>query len=89
MRGTNNKKGRGDQTTAFMGTNNGAKCIGKSTVTEVQYAGIVKMLRTGTKTTSNCRKNGRMAPAAHIKKIHDKHGDYIPTVAIRDLSDEP
>lgn len=88
MRSTTNEKGRGDQTTAYGSTINGAKSTGKSTATEAQYARIVKMLRTGTKTTFDFRKNGIMAPAARIKELNQKHGYYIPTVAVRDLYDD-
>jgi hypothetical protein len=88
MRSATNERGRGDQTTASKSATNGVQFTGKSTATEAQYARILKMLRTGTKTTFDFRKNGIMAPAARIKELNQKHGYYIPTVAVRDLYDD-
>ena len=60
----------------------------KSTATEAQYDRIVKMLRSGTRSTFDFRKAGIMAPAARIKEMNDRHGYYIPTIALRDLWDD-
>ena len=66
----------------------GRKFSPKSTQTEAQYERIVKMLRTGTRSTFDFRKAGIMAPAARIKELNDRHGYYIPTVALCDLWDD-
>lgn len=60
----------------------------KSTATEAQYHRIVKMLRTGTKTTFDFRRAGIMSPASRIKEMNDRHGFYIPTIALRSLWDD-
>ena len=65
-----------------------AKFSAKSTQTEAQYERILKMLRTGPRSTFDFRKSGIMAPAARIKELNDNHGYYIPTIALRDLWDE-
>lgn len=68
-------------------TTNGLKFSAKSTATEAQYTRIVKLLRTGEKSTFDFRKAGVMAPAARIKEMNDRLGYYIPTIALRDLYD--
>lgn len=60
----------------------------RSTATEAQYERIRNMLRTGTRSTFDFRKAGIMAPAARIKEMNDRHGYYIPTIALRDLWDD-
>ncbi len=60
----------------------------KSSLTEAQYARIIRMLHTGPKTTFDFRRAGIMAPAARIKELNDHRGFYIPTVAVRDLYDD-
>lgn len=69
-------------------TINRRKFSAKSTATEAQYDRIVKMLRTGAKTTFDFRRVGIMSPASRIKELNDRHGFYIPTIALRDLYDE-
>lgn len=85
---TTNDKGPGRQSKPFdkhtVSTNNFSA---KSTATEAQYTRIVKLLRTGEKSTFDFRKAGVMAPAARIKEMNDRLGYYIPTIALRDLYD--
>ena len=88
MTGTSNGKGRGDQTTASRHFTSKTKFTGNSTATEAQYARIVKMLESGTKTTFDFRRAGIMAPSARIKELNEKRGVYIPTVRLVTITDE-
>ena len=82
-----NDRGRGGKSVA-LNESTGEKFDPKSTLTEAQYSRIVRMLRTGEKTTFDFRRAGIMAPAARIKELNDHRGFYIPTVAVRDLYDD-
>lgn len=64
------------------------KSIGKSTVTTVQYATVIKLLRASNKNTMELRRSGVMMPAARIKELNDKHGYSIARVARQTLYDE-
>lgn len=86
---TSKQKAPGLQSEGFdINTSKPRHSNAKSTATEAQYRRIVRMLRTGDKSTFDFRKAGVMAPAARIKELNDNHGAYIPTVAQRDMWDE-
>ncbi len=88
MNDTSKQKAPGLQSEGFQkNTSKPRNFSAKSTVTEAQYERIVRMLRTGEKSTFDFRKAGVMAPAARIKELNDKHGAFIPTIALRDMWD--
>ena len=91
MENTTPEKAKGPTVTAVSPLKTGQsdrKFSPKSTATQAQYQRIVNMLRTSTRSTFDFRKARIMAPAARIKELNDKHGYYIPTIALCDLWDD-
>lgn len=53
----------------------------KSTATAAQYGRLLRLLRSGKRSTLALRKAGILMPAARIKELKDRYGYDIPTVA--------
>jgi len=58
-----------------------------ATATSAQYLRIAKMLKTGTKSTFDFRRNGIIHPSGRIKEMRERYGFNIQRIALRNLID--
>jgi hypothetical protein len=73
---------------ALRKTQSHLKFSAKSTAKAAQHERVLRLLRTGRKSTIELRRAGIIAPAVRIKELKDEFGYDIPTVDRIDMWDD-